>query len=362
MTKLSKKQRNLILTVVFVAINAIVIAVTAINEFGNSENAAALSEVKLNWWMLVPAVLCFGLAILFSVLKYVIMILELSKTKLRVSKVWCVSWRVLMLGRYYDCVTPASIGGQPFQIYYMYKNSDLESGHATAIPIFSMIASQTGFLVVAFCCLISGEVFRENPALILTSVIGLAFYAFWPVMIVGTMFFPKATSRFIQFGVKVLAKLRLVKNREAALKKVESSVTKYASSVKTIIKNRWLSARIVLLSVIYNFLILIIPYFVLKAFGGDMDFFRCLTTTVVVTAAVYFVPTPGNAGAAEGTFYAVFSSLSTGYTFWAMLVWRLLTYYSYVIIGPLIYLHMHIEKRRLKNLSQKPDEHSKGVV
>ena len=359
MTQKKNKWHKLILTGIFVIINIVVIAATAFNEFGNSANAAELSEVKLNWWMLVPASLCFAVAIFACVLKYVLMIRESSDLKQVQDRkqIWKTSWRVLMLGRYYDSVTPASIGGQPFQIYYMRKHSGLGSGHATSIPIFSMITSQVGFLVVAFCCFVSGEFFRENPALIVTSVIGFLFYAFWPVMVAGTTFFPKATSRFIQSVVKILAKMKLIKNRENALGKVESSVNKYACSVKVILKNKRLSIRVVLLSVVYNFLIATIPFFVLKAFGGDMDFFHCLATTVAVTAAVYFVPTPGNAGAAEGTFYAVFSSLSTGYVFWAMLVWRFFTYYSYVIVGPLIYLHMHIEKKR----NQKPDEHKKGL-
>ena len=359
MAQKKNKWRKWILTGIFVIINAVVIAATAFNEFGNSANAAELSEVKLNWWMLVPAALCFVVAILACVLKYVLMISASSNSKNRISRrqIWKTSWRVLMLGRYYDSVTPASIGGQPFQIYYMRKHSSLESGHATAIPIFSMITSQVGFLVVAFCCFVSGEFFRENPALIITSVIGFLFYAFWPVMMAGTTFFPKATSRLLQFVVKILVKVKIIKNRDSALSKVENSVNKYANSVKVILKNKRLSTSVVLLSVVYNFLIATIPYFVLKAFGGDMDFFHCLATTVAVTAAVYFVPTPGNAGAAEGTFYAVFSSLSTGYVFWAMLVWRLFTYYSYVAIGPLIYLHMHIDKKH----NQKPDEHKKGL-
>lgn len=349
-----QKRRKGILTALFVAVNVLIIAVTAVNEFGNSETAAELSEVKLSWWMLIPATLCFMLAIFANVSKYVLLIRESSRVKIKWRENWKLSWRTLMLGRYYDSVTPGSIGGQPFQIYFMRKHSDLEAGHATSIPIFAMIASQTGFLIVAFCCFVSGEVFRENPALLLTSVLGLIFYAFWPVMVAGTIFFPKATSRFLQFGVKVLARVRIVKHRTKTLQKIENEVADYAKSVRMFLKNKWLSVAIISLSVVYNVAIVVIPYFVLKTFGGDMEFFRCVATTVAVTAAVYFVPTPGNAGAAEGTFYAVFSSLSTGYVFWAMLVWRLYTYYSYIIIGPLIYLKMHMESRAHKN--------KKGVV
>ena len=100
------------------------------------------------------------------------------------------------------------------------------------------------------------------------------------------------------------------------------------------------------MSVIFNLLISMIPFFVLTAFGGAVDFLPCFVTTVAVTSAVYFVPTPGNSGAAEGAFYAVFSALSSGYVFWAMLVWRFFSYYVYILTGPIIYFRIHLEKRK----------------
>ena len=92
--------------------------------------------------------------------------------------------------------------------------------------------------------------------------------------------------------------------------------------------------------------IAVIPYFVLTAFGGDVGFWSCFATTVAVMSAVYFIPTPGNSGAAEGTFFVVFSALSQGYVLWAMLVWRFFSYYIYIIMGPIIYWRMHLEKKK----------------
>lgn len=351
-----KSIRKIIFIILFVIINVVVIAVTAINEFGNSKNAAELSEIKLSWWMLIPAAAFFVIATIANVSKYTMMIRHANKeTGLKTSEreVRKLAWRVVMLGRYYDNVTPASIGGQPFQIYHMRKNSKLPTGYTTSIPFYGMISSQIGFLVIALICFAFGDAFRENPALLVAGWIGLLVYAFWPVMVIGTSFFPKATSKLLLLGVKILAKVRIIRDREKTLKKVEREVREYSNSLKNIFKTRGLLVKILILSVVYNFAIVAIPYFVLKAFGGDVDFVKCLATTVAVTAAVYFVPTPGNSGAAEGTFYAVFSSLSTGYIFWAMLVWRFFTFYIYIIIGPLIYLRMHSEKKQTKRLVKK---------
>ncbi len=333
---------------IFILLNVAVIIATAVSEFGNSRNAAELSEIKINWWLLIPAALCFILATFFNVYKYVVMMrCAYSKNEvLETKEIWRMAWQVVMLGKYYDNITPAAIGGQPFQILYMRKHSKLSHGYTTSIPFVGMIAGQIAFLILAAFCFTFGGVFKENPALVVTALFGLLFYAFWPAMVAGVSFWPKPTTRFLQFVTKVLARLRIVKNRNMALKKVETEIAEYADAIKMIMKTRGLFLRTIILAFLFQLLTSIIPFFVLKAFGGDMDFLLCLSTTVAVTSAVYFVPTPGNSVAAEGTFFAVFSSLSTGYIFWAMLFWRFFSYYIYIIIGPLIYLRRKLENKR----------------
>lgn len=337
-----------LLIIFFVMINVAVIAITAANEFGNSANAAELSTVKINWWFLIPAAICFIVAIVVEVHKYVLMMYEMSrdKEKFDLKRARKVARRTVLLGKYYDSVTPAAIGGQPFQIYYMRKNSGLPNGVSTSIPVFGMISGQIGFIIIAMFCFLFGSLSIDNAVLIGTACFGLLFYAFWPVVVMIATFLPKATTELIGIVVKFLAKVHIVKNREKATERAEYEINEYAKCVRKILKTRGLFAKTVLMSVIFNVLIAMIPFFVLTAFGGAVDFLPCFVTTVAVTSAVYFVPTPGNAGAAEGTFYAVFSALSTGYVFWAMLVWRFFSYYVYILLGPIIYFRMHLERKR----------------
>lgn len=339
--------RKSLLIILFILLNIGVIAATAFSEFGNSSSATKLSDVKINWWLLIPAALCFLIAITAEIYKYVLMIRKISK-KERVSRRddWKLARRTVLLGRYYDNVTPAAVGGQPFQIYYMRKNSNLSKGTSTSIPVFGMISLQISFIVIALICFLFGGVAGDYPALIVTAWFGLIFYAFWPIMIAGINFFPQITTGFIKWIIKVLAKIKILKNPAAKLTQVEEEMDEYAKSVKTILKTKGLFIKILGLSLIFNLLIASIPFFVLTAFGGNVNYWASLGTTIAVMSAVYFIPTPGNSGAAEGTFFIVFSALSSGYVFWAMLVWRFFSYYIYIIMGPIIYFFMHLEKKR----------------
>lgn len=337
-----------LLIVLFVLINVTVIAITAASEYGNSENAAALSEVKINWWLLLPAVICFLIALTCEIGKYVLMMKEMTKDKNNFNRKRArkVARRTVLLGRYYDNVTPAAIGGQPFQIYYMRKNSQLPHGASTSVPIFGMISGQIGFIIIAVLCFLFGSISINNAVLIGTACFGLLFYAFWPITVMIATFLPKATTEIITVVVRFLARIHIVKKKKETIQKTEYEVNEYAKCVRKILKTKGLFVKTIVLSVLFHLLVSLIPFFVLTAFGGKVDFLPCFVTTVAVTSAVYFVPTPGNAGAAEGTFYVVFSALSSGYVFWAMLVWRFFSYYVYIIMGPIIYFVMYLERRR----------------
>ncbi len=342
-----KKIRKIILTILFIAFNAGVIIATAINEFSGSENAAELEEVRLNWWLLIPATLCFVAMIVLEYWKYVLMILEsVEPETFSEREAWKIAFRTVMLGRYYDRITPAAVGGQPAQMLNLRRTGKIPAGSTTAIPIYGMISGQITFIVIAIPCFIIGGFMGMNPVLMTTAWIGLLFYAFWPVMVAGTAISPKFTAKFINFFVKFGAAIKVVKNKEAAVKKVEEEVIEYTKNVKLIAKSPKVFGGALLMSLFSNILVSFIPFFVLIAFGGNIDFGECFILSVAIQSAVYYAPTPGNSGVAEGTFYIVFSRLSTGYVFWAMLTWRFFSYFIYIIVGPIIYLSKHLEKKR----------------
>ncbi len=341
-----KKWQKPLLVFLFILLNVLVITATGLAEFGKSKDATEFSEITINWRLLIPALLCFLIALTIDIHKYALMIRKMSSEKSDNKQVRKVARRTVLLGKYYDNITPAAVGGQPFQMYYMRKNSGLSRGASTSIPIFGMISIQIAFIIIALLCFLFGSLFATNPALFLTALFGLLFYAFWPVMVAGVTYFPKPTKKLLKAFIKLLAKIKIIKNREKLLEKVENEADEYVGAVKTILKTRGLFLEVILWSFAYNILIAMIPFFVLTAFGGSVDFFSCFVTTIAVMSAIYFIPTPGNSGAAEGTFFLVFSALSSGYVFWAMLIWRFFSYYIYIIMGPIIYFSMHLEKRR----------------
>ena len=111
----------------------------------------------------------------------------------------------------------------------------------------------------------------------------------------------------------------------------------YHRSLAVIAKDRATMACLLLLSLIYRTALCSMPYFVLKMFGAPVSFLHIFASTIYIYASIALIPTPGNAGAAEGAFYLVFSAMGSDGVFWAMLIWRIFCHYSFIATGAAVY-------------------------
>ncbi|MCR5664658.1 MAG: flippase-like domain-containing protein [Oscillospiraceae bacterium] len=339
-----KKKKSPWPTVIFVAANALVIGWTAIREFAGSDGADRFGDVEIRWLLLIPALLCLAAAVALETWKYA---LVMRATCGRVDR--SLARRTVLIGRYYDNVTPSGVGGQPFQIYYMKKNG-VPNGPSAAIPVAGFLSMQFGFILLALLVLLCGGGTGESEVVRVAAAIGLFFYSFFPVVIILFALFPHFARRVTGWTVSLLARMHLVKNKEESAENFIANVDEYSRCLKELLKNGRLCLQILALGFAYQAVICSIPFFVILAFGGEVGFFESLATTALIYAAITFIPTPGNAGAAEGMFYAVFSMLTTGYIFWAMLTWRFFVFYLFILAGLLLHaedaLRARIETRR----------------
>lgn len=334
----NQKVKKRILTTIFVLFNIVILFWIAFSEFRDVDSQVDLSSIKLRGWLLIPTALLFIVGFGAECAKYAIMSIRLGR-----QKNWRIGARTTILGRYYDNITPAAIGGQPFQIHYMHTHG-VKDGYDAVIPIVGLISTQIGFLIVAvFTFLFFGS--RVDSIVLGTGLLGLIFYAVFPIGVLLATFRPKLLSSIVAWGVSLLAKIHIVKDKEASIMKATASVNHYASCVKKIIKNKKLTAMLLVFSVLFHVCITMLPFFILRAFGGEIDFMTCFATVLAITSSIYIIPTPGNAGAAESVFFLVFKSLTTGYVFWAVLFWRFFTYYIYIILGLVVYAFIAYEKR-----------------
>ena len=336
----SKKKH--IWTALFILINIAVIAATAVNEFaGKPAGAVGLRFTRRAVFWLGCTGLCLAVLLCAETLKYLLMMRSLKeKPSLR------VAFETAALGKYYDCITPSGAGGQPFQILWLHRHG-YSDGASSAMTIAGYVTMQAGFILLALGVFIAHRSV-ELDAIRYTAYFGLLLFSLIPGLLVLFSVMPKTVKKIVSAVIRLCGRMRLVKDPEESTARVMEMLDSYHSSLAVIAKDKPATACLVILSLIYRIALCSMPFFVLKMFGAPVSFLHIFASTIYIYATICLVPTPGNAGVAEGAFYLVFSAMGSEGVFWAMLIWRLFCHYSFIIIGAVVYGLNALRGRRIR--------------
>jgi glycosyltransferase involved in cell wall biosynthesis len=115
--------------------------------------------------------------------------------------------------------------------------------------------------------------------------------------------------------------------------------------------------KVTLYSLLSQFSLLALPYFLMASFSTsvfeispiEFNLVHVTMMTALSNVILGIVPTLGSAGAAEFTFATVFSTFLKGnYLLWAILLWRVMLFYIWLIIGVCISLYLGWFQKNVK--------------
>lgn len=246
--------------------------------------------------------------------------------------------QVVLRTQFFNAVTPFATGGQPYQILYL-KKCDISYANSTGIVLQNFIVYQIALVTLGLIALFANKTFNLfNNNSLLTKLIAIGFIVNALVIIIMFVisFSKKINKKIISFGIKVLTKLKLVKDKEKTLEKWDENINKFHLGAKTLLKDK----KTFIGNIIFNFIALCslytIPLFILYAMGE----FNLITIPITIVSSAYvmlmgsFVPIPGGTGGLEFGFVTFFGNFIRGSKLSAlMLVWRFITYYFCMILG-----------------------------
>ena len=349
-----KKKKRIITLLLVIILNLTIVAVIVITELSKNKGETSKLEIsKLDPLFTILGFVLFGAALFAEYMKYRHMLLSNCGRLDRRG-----SFQVATYGKYADNITPLGAGGQPFQIHFLHKRG-YPGGAATSTTMSGFLSQQIAFIIIAIIVLIvapSTVVFPEEVlALRVISYVGLGFYSFFPLLILAFALIPKPVTALIMLFLKLGHKMHIVKDLDGTKTRVLAGIGEYVDLIKQAIRKPSVLLPTMFWSFVYQMAILSIPFFSIKAFGGSVDWWSTFAITIIIYLAITIIPTPGNSGAAEASFFVVFSSLEAGALFWAMLFWRALVYYSWIIIGLFVVLRTAV-KNTYKHKKEIPDD------
>lgn len=291
-----------------------------------------------NFFWIGIALLCFFIAIAFEARAYQ-EIIQGYAYKYQFKQ----AYKMLLITKFFNGITPFSSGGQPMQIY-MLKKDGVRLTKATNIIIQNFIIYQAALVAFGLIAIIINyylELFTDITLLKQLVTIGFIVNTLVMVGLIIISFSSKFNHFMIQKGISILSKLKLVKNKEEKQKEWREKVDDFHEGAIYLRQNKGLCIRTFIYNIIYLFLTYLMPYFVILALAKKEVNITPLTS---ICASAYvliigsFVPIPGASGGIEFGYLKFFGNFVTGSLLKAsLLIWRSISYYLPMIIGGVLF-------------------------
>ena len=353
--------KKALLTILFILLNAVAIMATALMDFGGDRQIEPIGTVMGtfldNWLYGAIAIGLFFLALICEGSKRAVLLTASLKHK----GLFKLGINTAVISKYYDYITPFGTGGQPMEIYYMRKKG-VPGSIASGITITCYALGLFATVFITLIMIIWKGFLGVSTVIEIMAIIGLVANIFVPLGVLGFSIMPKVGDFLAKLVSKILGVFHLAKNTEKFRENAVNSIKEYASCIIYFFgKYSFATLLVFLLGMCYNIAIYSVPYFIIRLCGvsaEQIDYFTVFTLCLICFSTITIIPTPGNSGAAEISFYSIFSSylasLGAGVLFWGVLSWRIVTYYLFILSGiVLMIVEKIIGKRHHADLERR---------
>ena len=243
-----------------------------------------------------------------------------------------------LIAQFFNGITPFSTGGQPMQIYMLNKTG-ISVGSATNIIIQDFLMYQLALITIGLFAVLLNLFFHFiniSPEINALIILGFIINTVVGLCLVFISFSRRFNDFVCKLIIKIGAKIRIVKNKEETIKKLENKLEEFHESAKLFKNKKGLFARCYLYNIIALVAYYVIPFFIFISFDPKL----AITIPAVLCCSAFvllignFVPIPGGSGGIEAAFIILFGSfLPNKMINSSLIIWRFITYYLGVLIG-----------------------------
>jgi glycosyltransferase 2 family protein len=246
------------------------------------------------------------------------------------------AFRVTMVGQYFNAITPYAVAGQPMQLVALIRRG-VPSGIAVSALVRKFLVYQEAISLSSLAViLVRYRFFQERvQGFMALAFVGFVYQAATMAVLLLFTFCPRIAEKLSFFVIWLLAKLHIVKKPEEAREKVRDQLGFYGKSNRAMQGNRLLRLRVFGLTLLQLTALFSVPFFIYEAYRQPgAPAFDMIAAQCFVTMISGYTPLPGAAGAAEGSFLVMFRLFFAPEVLTqAMLLWRLIAYYSCIAAG-----------------------------
>lgn len=250
------------------------------------------------------------------------------------------SFKNSMSGTFFSAITPSSSGGQFAQVY-VFNKQGICATHSSSILLMCFICYQSVLVIYTFfSVLFNIGYLSSNPGML--SLVMIGFLSNF--IVIFTLFGGAKSKRLQNFlvhtVVKLLSKIKIVKNYEEVSGKVETYLSDFREQLNVLQHNKPVLIKSCLCNFVKLTIVYSMPFFATKALNLDVSFynvFRFIGYCSFIYLINAFLPIPGASGGSEACYMLLFSFLGSVGVSSSMTLWRFISYYVGLFLGGLIF-------------------------
>ena len=243
-----------------------------------------------------------------------------------------------IITQFFNGITPFSSGGQPMEIYMLTEHG-ISGTQATMITIQNFIFYQTALVLYGIVAILYNSIFHifpKIPFLRKLTLLGFFINTLVAVALFLITFSPKFTKKVSHVVIKILSRIKLIKNKEKSIEKWDAKLEDFHDSGKKLRKRKKLFIGGIILNLISLTCLYIIPLFIVFSLHDytSINVADTLTASAYVLIIGAFVPIPGASGGIEYGFLKFYGNFLVSTKLSAtLIIWRFITYYLGLILG-----------------------------
>lgn len=266
---------------------------------------------------------------------------------------------VAFTGTFFSGITPSATGGQFGQAYILKKQGISYSDGASMLWADFIIYQTTMMIYVTILFFTKFFGFASRSGWF---TLVLAGYVVNFVVIFGlyTMaLFPKVYIRLSQWAVRVLGKLRILKDPQKTLESWTLQMTSFTTEIKKLSQDKKAIIECMLINIVRLTMLYALPYVIARMLHIDLRADQLIDVVALssfVTMANSFIPIPGASGGTEMMFSILFSPLMGSLTSAVLILWRVSTYHIILVAGGILFMVAKAHYDRLDAAAGKENE------
>ena len=209
-----------------------------------------------------------------------------------------------LVGFFFSSITPCASGGQPMEIYYMYKD-DISRSYSITALLVQLCCFQIVTISFGIISAIANHAMLQNELLFLF-ILGVSINSIGLTIMMVCLFSKKLTRKLINLLIKFLEKIKY-KKLEKKKEELEKGLEKYNYGSEFIKKNKHVFVKSLLVVMFQMAMYYLIPFFVYKAFGlNEYSAIKLVTIQALLYCTVSGLPFPGAVGISESVFLKIY--------------------------------------------------------